>query len=156
MQNRAGSTGTQPGSEERDCCVYKRDMRRKGPLWRFYDTPYGDKTSTLATLRQITTTDEQEERWGKINTTANEQPATGSNRLTRKCELNKWACWRKSSPRNDKLIHMSLQTHMTCFLLWNTKGDILNNVLVALFHEITMNDHWSFSKDKKAPIKVWQ
>lgn len=40
---------------------------------------------------------------------------------------------------NDVIIYSLtlFQTHITFIPQWNTKGDILKNVLDALFHEIT-------------------
>lgn len=38
---------------------------------------------------------------------------------------------------------------MNYFLLQNTKGEIMNNGLVVLFHAVTMNGDWSFHASKK-------
>ncbi len=52
---------------------------------------------------------------------------------------------RESSPKNENVLTLvSFQTHLTYFLQWNTKGDILNFILFALLSLIAVNENWSF------------
>lgn len=50
---------------------------------------------------------------------------------------------------------MIFQTPMTLFLPWKIKGEILNNILVILFHADKMNGIFKSQKECKSTLKIY-
>lgn len=108
MQNRAGSAGTQPGSEEREPAAFTRGTW--GEKAHCEGLRHTLQRGDQHTCYDYNTTDweEQEERWGEMNRTAYEQPATGNNKLTRNDEPL-MSLLKEEFTQKWKLILMSFQ-----------------------------------------------
>jgi len=105
MQNRAGSTGTQPGSEKREPAAFTRGTR--GEKAHCEGLRHTLRRGYQHTCYDYNTTDweqQQEKRWG----TAYEQPATGNNKLTRNDEPL-MSLLKEEFTQKLKLILMSFQ-----------------------------------------------